>query len=146
MKLTVIDGQELFLPSDEELNSKIDEEYFRGWRNYDFAGLSAWIDEHKQYKGVEIAFLGPKGRCSPICFVEVSGAKYRVHIENLICEFCDKRSGISGTPGVWDLYYGCDDPDAIMEKAMSLPVKSCVQCGKKQRRRHTVWFEHEQHS
>lgn len=139
-----LDGQNLIFLSQEDISNIIDSGYFEEEKLPHPDILKHALQYYRELKGVEIAFIVNKGRHLLTCFVTISGDRYRVHIENVICEHCNQRSGVSGTPGAWDLYLFCSDPHAVHKKAMALPVKKCVHCSQPLNRRHTIWFEHEQ--
>ena len=141
-----LDGQNLIFLSQEDISDILETGYFDGDKLLHSDILNPVLQDYREIKGVDIAFMGAKGRYQLICFVTVSGEKYRVHIEDVICEHCDQRSGISGTPGVWDLYSSCQYPHAVHDKAMALPVKKCVHCSNPLNRRHTIWFERDERS
>ncbi|WP_231757857.1 hypothetical protein [Microbulbifer elongatus] len=141
-----LDGQNLIFLSPDDVSSILETKSFEGFSLFHYDILAQALQEYREYTGVEIALMGARGRYQLICFVRVSGERYRVHIEDVICEHCDKRGGISGTPGVWDLYLFCEDPHAVHSNAMALPVKKCIHCSGLLSRRHKIWFEHEQSS
>ena len=143
MKSISIDKQEIIIPDKEDWNTDEFSSLFRGWNNFDYGGLYSWLEEHSKYRGVTIGIIGHPGRCTPIALIKIDEEFHRVHIENVICEHCDKRSGVSGTPGVWSLYFGCENPNDELARSMSLPTKACVHCGGALKRRHTIWFENE---
>lgn len=139
-----LDGQNLIFLSQEDISNIIDSGCFNGEKLRHPDIIKPTLQYYREIKGVEIAIITDKGQQLPICFVTISGHRYRVHIEDVICEHCNQRSGVSGTPGVWELYLFCSDPHEVLKNAMSLPVKKCVHCSKPLNRRHTIWFEHEQ--
>ena len=139
-----LDGQDLIFLSQDDVSKILKTKTFEAFALSHYEILAPALHEYREYSGVEIALMGARGRYQLICFVSVCGKRYRVHIEDVICEHCGKMSGISGTPGVWNLYQFCEDPHAVHSKAMALPVKKCIHCSGLLNRRHTIWFEHEQ--
>ena len=146
MRIEHLDGQQLFFIEDQDVIYILEKGIFDGNKLWHIEYLHEAISEYLNYSGVELALIGSGGRYSLICFVNVDGKKYRVHIENVICEHCGERSGVSGTPGVWDLYFQCSNPKKTWKDAMSLPVKCCKHCNNPLQRRHTIWFENEHRS
>jgi hypothetical protein len=140
-----IDGQNLIFLNQEDISDIVETGKFDGEKLLHSDLLNPSLLYYREIKGVDIAFLGAQGRYQLICFVTVSGKIYRVHIEDVICEHCDQRSGVSGTP-IGPLYLFCSEPHAVLRKAMELPVKKCVHCLGILNQRHTIWFEHEQSS
>lgn len=143
MELLNLDNQEIRIPRKDDWNTKEFKNLFSNWDNFDYDRLNNWLEEHSKYRGVTIGVIGISGRCTPIALVKINGEYHRVHIEDVICEHCGLRNGVSGTPGVFDLYLGCPNPQEAMSISMTLPVKKCVHCGGNLQRRHTIWFEHE---
>ncbi|WP_308364407.1 MULTISPECIES: hypothetical protein [unclassified Microbulbifer] len=146
MKKVNLDGQNLIFLNQDDISHILETGSFEGDKLFHLETLSRALHEYREYRGVEVALMGAKGRYQLICFITIAGEKHRVHIEDVICEHCDKRSGISGTPGVWDLYFFCTDPRDMWKRAMALPVKKCVHCSGSLSLRHTIWFEHEERS
>jgi hypothetical protein len=64
---------------------------------------------------------------------------YRVHFEDVICEHCNKRSGLSATPD-FGAYVGAKREDEAREAMLKLPIMNCKNCGGKLSSRHTLWF------
>ena len=146
MKIEHLDGQRLFFIEQQDVIEILEKGVFDGYKLMHAEILQQSLSEYKDYRGVELAFLGSKGRYSLICFVTINDKKFRVHLENVICEHCDKRNGVSGTPSMRDLYFQCTEPHKIWEEAMSLTVKSCKHCNNLLKRRHTIWFEDDNRS
>ena len=145
MKFENLDGQKLIFLKGELLDNFIETKILDGYlmRHTDIV-LDA-VKEFRNYKGVQTAILIKNNQVvMPIAFVEILGARYRVHIENVICFQCSKRSGISGTPMSYELYFGCDDPQEVMARSMEMPIKKCKHCENTLSQRHTIWFETEQ--
>ncbi|MGI0120330.1 hypothetical protein [Zooshikella sp. RANM57] len=143
MKVISLDNQEIRLPEKKDWYSDEFVTLFKSWKNYDFESLYNRLEKYSNYKGITIGVIGYPGRCITIALIKIAGEYHRIHIENVICNHCNKQSGVSGTPGVWELYYGCNNTSQAMKRSMALPVKSCIHCGKPLKHRHTIWFENE---
>lgn len=61
-----------------------------------------------------------------------------VHLEDVICDACRQRCGLSASPETGAL--PGVDADAVWALFDGLPVQACPHCGATLRRRHTVWF------
>lgn len=95
----------------------------------------------KCYSHIEEAALGLKvsgGGWSMAPLLKLRGRYYHVHFEDVICEHCDQRCGLSATPDTVQ-YIGMSTAEAWAEFD-PFPVLSCPHCSGLLRRRQTFWF------
>ncbi len=86
-----------------------------------------------------LALVEHPGRYFYLRLLNIDGTLYRVHFENVICEHCNNRSGMSATPDSVS-YAGAKRAGDARQAMSQLPVMSCKMCGGKLNRRQTLWF------
>lgn len=102
--------------------------------------IAGWLGE---LGGFEVARLGLRlwrHRWLLLPLLHLSGDWYRVHFEDVICEYCGRRCGPSAIPDVVS-YLGTGLTTAEAWATFDrLRVQSCPHCSEPLRRRQTVWL------
>ncbi len=129
-----LDGQELFLPSLENLREIAAFGTFLGQTVLASDCIVGWLKEFGSFEVASLALHRTYGRwmITPLLFL--NGEYLRVHYEDVICEHCQKRCGASATP---DFLFVAQD---VRAKVMALPVETCPHCNGELHRRHTLWL------
>jgi len=133
-----VDGQQLYVPSPDawtELwtdstldNRKLPVPYL----------LKSKVQEIAPYPEIRGALGFAFNKVQYYELLCVGSAYYRVFIEAVICHHCRHRAVISATPGVAEIYWGCQDEMAAQDRSWSLPKQACFAC-KEPLSRRTVW-------
>jgi hypothetical protein len=97
------------------------------------------VERISRYKELHSAFGFAFGQLMFYELLELDGILLRVFVESVICEHCGKRAEISATPGSSEIYYGCEDKRAAMDRGYSYPNLPCPYCRKQFQRRYTIW-------
>ena len=134
-------GQKILIPTKEEWEVMLGQKNYNG---YDLGRVTCEfverdLVEFKSNPEVVLALVDQPGRYLYLRLLNIGGILYRVHFEDVICEHCKKRSGMSATPD-FVAYAGAKKKDEAWQAILKLPVMSCKNCGGKLNRRHTLWF------
>jgi hypothetical protein len=72
--------------------------------------------------------------------LHLGGRIYRVHFEDVSCEHCSRRCGMSATPDT-GAYAGTGlTLQQRVAEFSDLPLQACPHCGGLLRRRQTIWL------
>ncbi|HEV3167779.1 MAG TPA: hypothetical protein VGZ22_27495 [Isosphaeraceae bacterium] len=139
--LEPLQGQEVFVPTAE------------AWRDVLRAGtldgqpaplpewVAGWLDCYAKFDvaALGVVRVGARGWMLVQLF-RLGGRTFRVHFEDVICEHCGRRCGLSATPDT-TAYAGTGHTVAeVWAEFDGLPVEPCPHCGGMLRRRHTIWL------
>jgi len=89
---------------------------------------------------VILGLVDQPGRYYYLRLLEIEGVLHRVHFEDVICEHCNKRSGMSASPDIVS-YAGATKKNEAKSAVWAVPVMSCIHCNGKLNRRHTIWMQ-----
>ena len=109
-------------------------------------GISSWLD---RYSHVSCAVLGASwhhGKWWSIPLLRLNDIHYPVHFEDVICNHCKKRCGLSAFPDTTSLWW----PGSTLADAWALfkdlPILHCPHCQSTLSHRQTIWFAAPNHS
>jgi hypothetical protein len=140
MKYVKIRGVEIALPSPEQWSAAIASGQLDGSPLASPRVTSSWLDG---YSHVPDAVLGAQKRIEKwwaIPLLHIDGAYYPVHFEDVICNQCNKRGGLSACPdtiSIWWLGRTAADAWALFE---DFPILNCPHCQSPLTHRQTIWF------
>jgi len=134
-------GQRIIIPTRDEWKDLLREKKYNG---YDLSRVTCEFAERdlidfESNPEVVLALVDHPGRYLYLRLLEIDGTLYRVHFEDVICEHCNKRSGMSATADLVS-YAGAKRADEARNEMAKLPVMDCKICGGKLNMRHTLWF------
>ena len=134
-------GQSILLPTKEEWAVLLREKKYNGYDLGRVVCESAERDliDFELNSDVVLALVDHPGRYLYLRLLNIDGVLYRVHFEDVICEHCTKRSGMSATADFVS-YAGAKRADDARQEMLKLPVMSCKNCGGKLNMRKTLWF------
>ena len=134
-------GQEVLIPSSNEWEDILETAFFLG-NEVVSSTLKAIKFDIENFNGSAELFIGFVQRPRINTYVRLlrlNDEFHRIHIEDVICEYCDERSGYSATPYLQS-YEGAPNKSAGIKAILSLPVENCKFCKKTLKQRHTLWF------
>jgi hypothetical protein len=136
-------GQWILIPSKDEWE-EMTSTSSRAYLGYDLSEMicdeaTKDLRDFDAYPEIILGLVDLPGRYNYLRLLELEGLLHRVQFENVICEHCDKRSGMSATPS-YSSYSGARKQKEAWDFVMSLSVKSCIHCGGLLHRRHTLWL------
>ena len=97
------------------------------------------IDNFKSNTELLIGFVQRPRINSYVRLLRFNGELHRIHIEDVICEHCNERSGYSATPYL-PSYEGAPNKSEGVKSILSQPVENCKLCRQPLKQRHTLWF------
>jgi len=101
---------------------------------------SSWLD---RYSPVSCAVLGAwqhHDKCWSIPLLRLKDTLYPVHFEDVICNHCKKRCGLSACPDTTSLWWPGSTVASAWALFKDLPVLHCPHCQSILRHRQTIWF------
>ncbi len=134
-------GQEVLIPSSEEWEDIFKTALFLE-NEVDTSTLKTAkfdIDNFKSNHELLIGFVQFPWINTYIRLLQLHGEHHRIHIEDVICEHCNERSGYSATPYLLS-YEGAPNKSEGMKSVLSQPVENCKLCRQPLKQRHTLWF------
>jgi len=135
----LVDGQPLYVPSSAAWQALWSEPVFEGKRLPVPDLLARKVASNQHYPEIVSALGFAYDRVWLYELLRFQGQLYRVFIEAVICDHCGHRAVQSATPGIMEIYWGSENPEAARERSYSLPRLSCFRCHKVLERRRTVW-------
>ncbi|HEY9728722.1 MAG TPA: hypothetical protein V6D50_19915 [Chroococcales cyanobacterium] len=139
VKTQLVDGQVLYFPTQETWEELKKSSEFGGSKIPVPDLVFPKVERNSRYKDLHSAFGFAFGQLMFYELLELDGISIRVYVESVICEHCGKRAEISATPGVSEIYYGCEDKRVAMDRGYSYPNLPCPYCRKSLQRRYTIW-------
>jgi hypothetical protein len=97
-----------------------------------------WLASFGHLKEAGLGLYIQTGKWWAAPLLKLRGRYYHVHFEDVICEHCGRRCGLSATPQPAS-YFNMSFSDAWKEFS-PYPVLPCPHCGELLRRRQTFWF------
>ena len=82
----------------------------------------------------------PEGPLTLLPLLVMDGEYFRVHFEDIICEHCGRRGGMSAKPESVEYAGTGISGAAVWAKFARLGLRACPHCGEVLRRRQTVWL------
>jgi len=133
-------GQQIFIPSLEGWKAILDDGHLGGIRMTSPDNARAFVEKYFRYEAIRLGLVLLRGRWWSFPLLCVEGHLYRVHFEDVICEHCHQRCGLSATPDTV-CYAGTGLSVAeVYAEFERLGVKQCPHCSGLLRRRQTAWF------
>lgn len=103
--------------------------------------IAHWVDAHSDIDVSDLAVVQLRNQWWLVPLLRLGGLAYRVHFEDVICEHCNRRCGMSATPDAV-LYAGTGlSPQEVWAEFAGLPIEICPHCGGLLRRRQTIWLD-----
>jgi len=135
-------GQEVLIPSSNEWRDILETSSFLGNEVTATTLTTAKFDINNFKSNTEllIGFVQRPRINSYVRLLRLNDEFHRIHIEDVICEHCNERSGYSATPYL-PSYEGAPNKREGVKAILSLPVENCKVCKKLLIQRHTLWFE-----
>jgi hypothetical protein len=102
--------------------------------------IQNWLRSLAEFQAAQLGATKIRERWFLVPLLVLKGRYYRVHFEDVICEHCNKRCGMSATPET--VSYACTGltQAQIWAEFDTLPIKACPNCGGLLRRRRTIWL------
>ena len=135
-------GQPILIPTKEEWYELLSSGEYNGYplssTTIDFARRD--LEDYDSSPDVVLGLVDQPGRYLYLRMLEIDGVLHRVHFEDVICEHCNKRSGMSAKPDLV-CYVGAPKSKEAEEAAWKLPIMKCKHCNGDLRFRNTIWFK-----
>lgn len=135
-------GQSILVPTKEEWSKILTAGELNGFplssTTIEFATRD--LEEFECSPDVVLGLVDQPGRNLYLRMLEIDDVLHRVHFEDVICEHCNKRSGVSAMPDRV-MYAGASRAKEAEEAAWNLQVKKCKHCDADLKHRHTIWFK-----
>lgn len=138
-------GIEVVLPTLEQWRVAVSSGQLKGTPLASPAVAGSWLDNLGHVRGAVLGAWCPRDRWHAIPLLHLRDNFYPVHFENVICEHCGERCGLSACPDTTLLRRRGAIVAETWELFKQLPVLSCPHCGKKLNRRQTIWFAENVH-
>jgi hypothetical protein len=136
----VIHGQEVFLPTADEWYRLAAVGRFRGRTIPPGGRLPELARRLAGHADAVLGLTAWADRWLAVPLVRLGSEFWRVQFEDVLCEHCSRRAGLSATPDR-SLYAGTSvDPRTLEESLRRMPVRHCPHCGAPLRRRQTLWL------
>jgi hypothetical protein len=130
-----VDGEDLAVVTRETADRLFSKRYAHGH-------ALQWLADFGHYDELRLTVrrFGPLEICQPI--VKIGEQWYRTHIERTLCDQCSHRVAAAAVGYYPDFAAGLspEKAEALLRKALSLPILSCPKCGARYSRRGIVWF------
>jgi hypothetical protein len=99
-----------------------------------------WLDSYGHLSGAVLGGGRWHDKWWAIPLLHLEGAYYPAHFEDVICNHCKKRCGLSACPDTTSLWWpGCTSAD-VWALFTDLPVLQCPHCHGPLTHRQTFWF------
>lgn len=108
------------------------------------AAWFSWLETYGPPPDASLGLFALHGKWRSTSLLRVGGRYLQVHFEDVICEHCAQRCGLSATRQPAN-YLNMSFTDACKEFA-PYPVLPCPRCGGLLRRRQTFWLANRQSS